>query len=102
MEKANGGRMSIEVTEEAAGVLRRSLELGRIDPATGGVRLRRARALGGGSDVQVELAEGPAPNDEVVELEGLRVFVDPSVTEALPDAIVVVEPEHDRIAVRAP
>ncbi len=92
--------MGVEVTDEAVEVLRRSLELGRVDPSTGGVRLRGARGLGGGFDVQVELAEGPLEGESVVSAGGVRLFVDPSVTEALPDAIVAVEPQLDTVVVR--
>jgi hypothetical protein len=35
-----------------------------------------------------------------VETDGVRVFIDRTVTEAIPDAIVAVEPQHDRIVVR--
>ena len=90
----------LSVTEEAIALLKRSLELGDIDPDTGGVRLRGTRGLGGGIDVQVELAPGPLEGESVVETEGIRIFVDPSVTDAIPDAIVAVEPQHDVIVVR--
>src|SRR5687768_14955278 len=43
------GHMDIEVTDEAVTILKRSFELAGIDPAAGGVRLRVARGLGGGS-----------------------------------------------------
>lgn len=92
--------MTVEVTEEAIEVLKRSLELGNVDPATGGVRLRGARALGGGVDVQIELADGPAEGETLVEAGGLRLFVDPNVTDALPDAVVAVEPQHETVVVR--
>ena len=92
--------MTIEVTEEAVEVLRRSLELGGVDLATGGVRLRAARGLGGGVDVQVELADGPLEGEAEIEVDGVRVFVDPSVTDAVPDPVVTVEPQHDRVVVR--
>ena len=93
--------MSIEVTSEAAAVLQRSLELARIDPASGGgVRLRAAKALGGGADIQVELADGPLAGEQVVERDGVRVFVDPSVTDIYPEAIVTLEPQHETIVVR--
>lgn len=88
------------VTEEAIEILRRSLELGDVDPDEGGVRLRGARGLGGGIDVQVELAAGPLEGESVVEAGGIRIFVDPSVTEAIPDAVVAVEPQHDKLVVR--
>ena len=92
--------MTIEVTEEAVEVLRRSLELGGVDTTTGGVRLRAAHGLGGGVDIQVELADGPLEGEEEIEAGGVRVFVDPSVTEAVPDPVVTVEPQHDRVVVR--
>jgi Fe-S cluster assembly iron-binding protein IscA len=92
--------MALEVTEEAIGVLRNSLELANIDLATGGARLYAARGLGGGVKVQIELAEGPAPEELVIEAGGIRIFIDRSVTEALPDPVVAVEQPHDRIVVR--
>jgi Fe-S cluster assembly iron-binding protein IscA len=92
--------MAIEVTEEAIGVLRNSLALARVDLAEGGARLYAARALGGGLNVQVELADGPARGEQVIEAGGIRIFIDPSVAQALPHAIVGVEPPHGRIVVR--
>lgn len=92
--------MDIEITDEAVEVLRRSLQLGNVDTSTGGVRLRTARALGGGVDVQVELADGPLAGESVVEKDGVRVFVDPGLTEAVPDPIVAVEPQHENVVVR--
>ena len=92
--------MPIQVTEEAIDVLRRSLELDGIDPAAGGVRLRAARGLGGGVDVQVELADGPLEGETTVEASDVRLFVDAGVTEAIPNAVVAVEPQHETIVVR--
>jgi Fe-S cluster assembly iron-binding protein IscA len=92
--------MPVEITEEAIEVLRNSLVLAGVDTATGGARLHAARALGGGLNVQIELAEAPGPAEEVVETRGIRVFIDRTVTEAIPDAVVAVEPQHDRIVVR--
>jgi Fe-S cluster assembly iron-binding protein IscA len=92
--------MPIQVTEEAIDVLRRSLELGGVDPAAGGVRLRAARGLGGGLGVQVELADGPLEGETTVEASGVRLFVDAGVTEAIPNAVVTVEPQHETIVVR--
>lgn len=92
--------MSVEVTEQAAEVLRRSLELGGIDPSSGGIRLRGARSLGGGFDVQVELAAGPEEGDKVVEAHGLRLFVEPGIEEAMPEAVVDLELQHDIVTVR--
>jgi Fe-S cluster assembly iron-binding protein IscA len=90
----------MRVTDEAVEVLKRSLELGGVDGSTGGVRLRAAHGLGGGLSIQVELADGPSENESVVEAGGVRIFVDPSVTDAVPDPVVAVEPQHDRVVVR--
>jgi hypothetical protein len=92
--------MPIEVTEEAAEVLKRSLELGNVDPKSGGIRLRGARGLGGGFDIQVELADGPLEGESSISHGELNLFIDPSITEAIPDAIVALEPQHEVIVVR--
>jgi hypothetical protein len=98
MEAHPGSR--IEVTDEAIEVLRRSLELGGVDTATGGVRLRAAKALGGGMDIQVELADAALPTETTIEKEGIRIFVDPQLTHAIPHAVVAVEPQHEVVVVR--
>ena len=87
----------IEVTREAVEVLRRSLALA---PHAGGVRLVAATGLGGGVSVQIELAEGPLEGETEVESGGVRIFVDPALTAAVPDPVVAVEPQHERVVVR--
>ncbi len=91
--------MTVDITGDALEVLRRSLALGHVGP-TGGVRLRATRGLGGGVDIQVELADAPGVGEDVIERDGVRVFLDPSVTEAIPNALVALEPQHDLIVVR--
>lgn len=93
--------MGIDVTDDAVAILRRSLELGGSDTRAAGFRLRSARALGGGVDVQVELADGPLEGETVVEAKGITLFVDPDVQRAIPDAILTAEPQHDIVVVRA-
>ena len=92
--------MSLQITPEAVEVLRRSLELGGVDPATGGIRLRGATGLGGGFDVQVELADGPLEGETSIETDGLRLFVDSTISERFPEAIVALEPQHEVVVVR--
>lgn len=91
--------MGIEITDEAVEVLRRSLDLGGVGEG-GGVRLRAAHGLGGGVDIQVELADGPLEGETVVEKDGVTVFVDPEVSKAIPSAIVALEPQHEVVVVR--
>ncbi len=92
--------MSIEVTPEAAEVLRRSLDMSNVDPAAGGIRLRGSVALGGGFDVQVEMADSPQEGEDIVEDKGLRLFVGPDITSAMPEAVVALEPQHEMVVVR--
>jgi Fe-S cluster assembly iron-binding protein IscA len=92
--------VAIEVTEEAVEVLRRSLELGGLDPGAAGIRLRAARGLRGGAGVQVEFADAPAEGEALVETSGLRLFVDREVMRSMPDAVVAVEPPHGVVVVR--
>lgn len=92
--------MGIEITDEALEVLRRSLDLGGVDGDSGGIRLRGATGLGGGFDVQVELASGPLENEATIERDGVRIFVDPAISQAFPEAVVALEPQHDVVVVR--
>lgn len=91
--------MEVEVTPEARDVLRSSLRLAGGSGASG-IRLRAARGLGGGTDVQVELAAEPLPDEVVVEEEGFRIFIDPDVLQAVPNPVVAVEPQHEVVVVR--
>jgi Fe-S cluster assembly iron-binding protein IscA len=93
--------MSIEVSPDAAEVLRRAVRMGKLDTASGGgVRLRGSKALGGGFDVQVELADGPNDGETVIKDGDLNIYVDPAVTSAIPEAIVALEPQHEIVVVR--
>jgi Fe-S cluster assembly iron-binding protein IscA len=92
--------VTIRVTDEALEVLKRSLELGGVDASSGGIRLRGGRELGGGMRINVELAGAPAEGEEIVEAGGIRIFVDRSVTDEMPSAVVALEPEHETVVVR--
>lgn len=92
---------SIQVTDEAATVLRRSMELAGMDAATGGVRLRPAKSLGGGVNVMLEFADEPGTDEKVQEERGIRLFVHPDLHRVIADPIVVLEPQHERVVVRS-
>lgn len=93
--------MGVRITPEAIAVLRRSLEMASVDGASeAGVRLRGTRGLGGGSEVQVELASGPGDGEERLRCDGVNVYIDPSVAELFPEAVVALEPQHETIVVR--
>lgn len=92
--------MGLQVNEDALEVLRRSMQLADIGPDdAGGVRLRSVTALGGGARIEIEFAAGPSPGETVIETEGVRIFVDPSVSVLYPEAVLSVEPQHERLVV---
>lgn len=64
-------------------------------PDEGGLRIA---ATGDASQLTVQIAEGPAPGDQVIEEEGARVFVDEAVAPMV-DAVALHAETHDgRIA----
>lgn len=85
--------MAIHITPGAVEVMRRSLELSGDDEI--GVRLRRA-----GGEIRPRFASEPAPDDVVIEAEGLRVFVDAGIAAEHPDLEIAVTEEHDTLVVR--
>ena len=92
--------MNLEVTPEAIEVLKRSLDLAGLDPATHGIRLRTATGLGGGIQTQIELADGPSDGEETIEAGGISLFIAPGVLEAVTDPVLAVEPQHERVVLR--
>lgn len=93
--------MKLSISDDAAALVERSLKLAGLDPSSAGVRLRVARSLGGSQSIQVELADAPSDGDEVFMQAGARVFVDPTAGELHEAATLDVEPEHERLVVRA-
>ncbi|HET7481584.1 MAG TPA: hypothetical protein VFK89_01860 [Actinomycetota bacterium] len=89
--------MTLEITPHAIEVLERSLALA---PHAAGVRLRIATSLGGGSMVQIELADGPSDGEEAVQAGSTHVYYDPASLASIPNPVLTVETEHERLAVR--
>jgi Fe-S cluster assembly iron-binding protein IscA len=87
--------MAVTITSDAVDLVRRSLELAKLDPSTAAVRLRLA-----GGDVRPNFVTAPLPDDLVVESDGVRVFVDRRITDELPDFEIAVSAEHERLIVR--
>ena len=48
----------------------------------------------------MELADEALEGEEVIETRGIRLYIDPEVRRAIPDAVVAVEPQHETIVVR--
>ena len=80
------------MTEQALEVVRRSLELAQVDPSEMGVRLRMA-----GGAIRPRFQAEPSEGDEVVEIEGVRIFVSSDI--AVGDVEIGVSPEHETLVV---
>lgn len=87
--------MSVSITPDALALVRRSLELAKLDPARAGVRLRRA-----GGEVMPRFATDPEAGDEVVEEDGVRVFVARPIADSAVRIEIGVSDEHERLVVR--
>ncbi len=74
----------ITVTDSAASAIRTLA--GQTDtPEVTGVRISPATEGGGAAELALSVTEGPLPEDQVVESQGARLFVDSDVADSLAD-----------------
>jgi iron-sulfur cluster assembly protein len=66
-------------------------------PATGGLRLVAERA-GAEANVQLSVVALPGEDDEVIEEEGVRVFLDPEAASLLEDKVLDASVEQNQVA----
>lgn len=84
--------MTLEFTDWAREILARSQAAARRFNPGAAIRLARTRA-----GVEAVLAEGPAPGDVPVEVDGVTVYAEPGLS-----GLVDVEEPHDRLVLRPP
>jgi iron-sulfur cluster assembly protein len=79
-----------EITPQAADAIRQTLARA---PTTAGVRIALASSSynGSGPALHVELALVPELRDEVVEADGLRIFLEPGAVAALDEKMLDAE-----------
>ena len=71
----------ITVTDSAASAIRTLA--GQTDtPEVTGVRISPATEGGGAAELALSVTEGPLPEDQVVESQGARLFVDSDVADS--------------------
>lgn len=74
----------LTVTDNAASAIRTLA--GQTDtPEETGVRISPAADEGGAAGLALAVTEGPLPEDQVIEDQGARLFVDSDVADALAD-----------------
>ncbi|NED99334.1 Fe-S cluster assembly protein HesB [Phytoactinopolyspora halotolerans] len=57
-----------------------------------GLRISSAADTNGTTDLMASISSGPEPHDEVVEIEGARVYLSPQAAPALEDMVLDAEP----------
>ncbi|WP_129666947.1 Fe-S cluster assembly protein HesB [Phytoactinopolyspora endophytica] len=63
-----------------------------------GLRISSAADTNGTTDLTAAISSGPEPDDEVVEIDGARVYVSPLAAPALEDMVLDAEPlEHGEV-----
>jgi Fe-S cluster assembly iron-binding protein IscA len=88
--------VGVEITARALEVLRRALELGRMNPAQVAIRVTVSSDRGG--EARTTFADELEPDETTVELSGIRLYVPTALAER--GATIDVSDEHDKIVVR--
>jgi Fe-S cluster assembly iron-binding protein IscA len=65
-------------------------------PETGGLRMVAERA--GTQDFQLSVVRLPAEDDEVIDEQGARVFLEPEAASLLDDRVLDADVEQDQVA----
>ena len=77
------------LTEAAAEVVKSVTGTPQAPDRTAGLRITQAiPAQGGAGSLELAAAEQPAPDDQVVEASGARVFLDPPAAAYLDDKVL--------------
>jgi Fe-S cluster assembly iron-binding protein IscA len=83
----------LTLTQEAAHAIRCMTEA----PVADGVRIHAGSRFSHGHAprLQIEIAEGPEPEDMVLEAEGARLYLEPETLEALDDKVLDADAAGD-------
>jgi Fe-S cluster assembly iron-binding protein IscA len=87
----------LALTDSAVQAVRKIVFSSEEAPATGGLRLVADRA-GAEANFQLSVVALPAEDDEVIEEEGVRVFLDPEAASLLEDKVLDASVEQNQVA----
>ena len=87
--------MPVGITQAAADAIRSLLEAEQL-PETGGMRLTLVPGRDG-QEIGMKLVPGGGIDDDEVRENGARIFLDPTVVEALGDQVLDAEPHGDHV-----
>jgi iron-sulfur cluster assembly protein len=87
----------LALTDSAVQAVQEILSSSEETPETGGLRLVAERA-GAQTNFQLGVVALPAEDDEVIEEQGARVFLDPEAASLLDDKILDASIEPNQVA----
>jgi iron-sulfur cluster assembly protein len=87
----------LALTDNAVQAVRDIVSASEQVPETGGLRLVAERA-GTQANFQLSVVSLPAEDDEVIEEQGARVFLEPEAASLLDDMVLDATVEHNRVA----
>ena len=87
----------LALTESAVDAVKRIVESSEEASETAGLRLV-AEQTGMEANLQLSVTRLPAEDDEVIEEEGARVFLEPAAASLLDDKVLDASIEQNRVA----
>ena len=87
----------LALTDNAAQAVKDIVSASEEVPETGGLRLVAER-VGTQANLQVSLVSLPAEDDQVIEEQGARVFLEPEAASLLDDKVLDADVKDDQVA----
>ena len=87
----------LALTDSAAQAVKDLVSSSEHVPETGGLRMVAERA-GTQANFQLSFVPLPAEDDEVIEEQGARVFLEPEAASLLDDKVLDASVEHNQVA----
>ncbi|MFB4284274.1 MULTISPECIES: HesB/IscA family protein [unclassified Nonomuraea] len=69
-------------------------------PPDTGLRIAASSTNGSGRSLELSVSGGPHPNDQILEAEGVRVYLEPTAATFLDDKTLDAEIDDDRPSFR--
>ena len=76
MSTMNQPELAVVITPNASAEVKKFMEQEGVDPAKGGLRVSVQPGGCSGFSYSMQIEDGPRPGDEILNNEGLKVFVD--------------------------
>jgi iron-sulfur cluster assembly protein len=87
----------LTITSNAAEAIRTIVEATEV-PNEGGIRIAIAQQNGAQASLELAISPAPLEGDEVLEVQGAHVFLDPMAVVALDDKSLDAQIEGDQIS----